>query len=353
MPQKNLLEYTLPDLETWFTEELGEPKFRALQVWQWIWQKLARNFEAMTNVSVKLREKLAAIAEISWPEIVSKTRSEDGTTKFLLRFEDGMQAETVLIPAENRTGEIRWSQCLSTQVGCPMACSFCATGQMGFKRNMTMGEILGQILVGRDYLNDRRPAWPVLRNLVFMGMGEPLLNSTALLAALRSLNDERGLNFSPRRITVSTCGIKNGLAELGESGLAYLAISLHAPNQELRQKLMPRASLWPLEDMIATLATYPLKAREKITFEYLLLGGVNDSPKHARELIKLIRPLKAKLNLIIYNPVPGLPYQAPEPAAIEAFQHELWQTGITAILRKSRGADIAAACGQLANAEPA
>lgn len=352
MAKINLLEYTLPEIESWFTDELHEPKFRAVQVWQWIWQKLARDFECMTNVSRKLREQLSSLAEIRWPKIVSTATARDGTTKFLLAFEDGLEAETVLIPAENRAGETRWAQCLSTQIGCPMACSFCATGQMGYKRNMTMGEILGQILVGRDYLDDRRPAWPMLRNLVFMGMGEPLLNRGALMPGLRMLHDERGLNFSPRRITVSTCGHKEGLAELGESGLAYLAISLHAPNQELRQKLMPKASQWPLEEMIATLRNYPLKARERITFEYLLLGGVNDSPDQAAELVRLISPLKAKLNLILYNPVPHLPYRAPAPDAVEAFQQVLWKTDITAILRKSRGADIAAACGQLAIREP-
>lgn len=346
--KKNLLEYTLPQLESWFCEELGEPRFRAVQVWQWIWQKLARNFAEMTNVSRKLRERLAELAEIRWPEIAARKRAEDGTVKFLLAFQDGKQAESVLIPSENRAGEIRWSQCLSTQIGCPMACSFCATGQMGLCRNMSMGEILGQILIGRDYLNDRRPDFPVLRNLVFMGMGEPLLNLDALMPALRSLHDERGLNFSPRRITVSTCGIETGLKELGESGLAFLAVSLHAPNQALRERLMPRAARWPLDDMVESLARYPLKTRERITFEYLLLGGVNDSPAHARELIKLIRPLKAKLNLIVYNQVEGSPYKAPTPGAVEAFQKELWKTDMTAILRKSRGASIAAACGQLA-----
>lgn len=348
----NLLNYTLPELENWFTIELGEPKFRAIQVWQWIWQKLARNFDCMTNVSKSLRSKLIELAEIRWPQVAASERAEDGTTKFLLEFADGLKAETVLIPAENRVGEIRWSQCLSTQIGCPMACSFCATGQMGFRRNMSMGEILGQVLIGRDYLNDRRPDWPVLRNLVFMGMGEPLLNLDNLMPALQSLHDERGLNFSPRRITVSTCGLKVGLEKLGESGLAYLAISLHAPDQELRAQIMPKASKWPLQEMVAALASYPLKARERITFEYLLLGGVNDSPAQAEKLVRLIRPLKAKLNLIVYNPVPGLPYKTPTPEAVEAFQQVLWNTDITTILRKSRGASIAAACGQLAVKEP-
>lgn len=343
----NLLEMPLARLEAWFQEELGEPRYRALQVWQWVWQRLARDFDCMSNVSKKLRERLSGLAEIRWPEVAARQNGSDGTIKLLLTFADGCQAETVLIPAENRAGLIRWSQCLSSQVGCRMGCKFCATGRMGLKRNMSMGEILGQVLVGRELLSDRRPDLPVLRNLVFMGMGEPLLNLGALMPSLECLHEEHGLNFSPRRITVSTCGLEKGLKILGESGLAYLAVSLHAPDQALREKIMPAAASWPLERMIASLASYPLKTRERITFEYLLLGGVNDSPAHARQLVKLISPLKAKLNLIVYNPVPGLPFQAPMPEAIEAFQKVLWDTNLTAILRKSRGADIAAACGQL------
>lgn len=351
--QINLIDFTLPELEVWFAAELGEPSFRARQVWQWLWQKLARDFASMTNVSQKLRQKLAQIARITWPEIAAAQTSSDGSQKLLLRLADGALIETVLLPAESRSGSIRWAQCLSTQVGCPMACAFCATGQMGLQRNLTRAEILGQVLIGRAQLNDIRPDWPILRNLVFMGMGEPLLNLQSLLPALQDLQSDIGLNFSPRRITVSTCGIEKGLEQLGKSGLAFLAISLHAPNQQLRQQLMPRAAGWPLENMLAALASYPLKTRERITFEYLLLGGVNDQPEHARQLAKLLAPLKAKLNLIVYNPVPGQSFRKPETKAIEAFQKILWNKNITATLRKSRGADIAAACGQLKAIVPA
>jgi len=345
--QINLLDFTLPQMEAWFGEVLGEPAFRARQVWQWIWQRLARDFDSMTNVSQKLRQHLAEIAAIDWPQTVHTQTSADGTKKLLLRMRDGAHVETVLIPATGRSGEIRWAQCLSTQVGCPMACAFCATGQMGWQRNLTQGEILAQILVGRETLEDRRPDWPILRNLVFMGMGEPLLNLGSLLPALECLQSDIGLNFSPRRITVSTCGIEKGLEKLGQSGLAFLAISLHAPTQELRKKIMPRAAAWPLDEMLAALARYPLKTRERITFEYLLLNGVNDKPEHARQLARLLAPLKAKLNLIVYNPVPGQPFQAPTTESVTAFQKILWDKNITAILRKSRGPDIAAACGQL------
>lgn len=342
----NLLELSRPQLATWL-QELGESKFRADQVYQWIWQKLARDFDSMTNVSKKLREKLARLARIQWPDIAAEQTAADGTQKLLLRLQDGQTIETVLIPAENRDGGLRWSQCLSTQAGCTMGCAFCATGQMGFIRNLTPGEILAQVLIGRERLQDFRADRPILRNLVFMGMGEPLLNLKSLMPALRGLQDDFGLNFSPRRITVSTCGIEHGLKTLGDSGLAFLAISLHAPNQELREKIMPKAARWQLYDMLQSLAAYPLKNRERITFEYLLLGGVNDRSEHARQLARLLAPLKAKLNLIVYNPVPGQPFAAPEPEAVEAFQKILWQKNITAILRKSRGADISAACGQL------
>lgn len=343
----NLLDLTLPELTDWMQAELGEPRFRAVQVWQWIWQRMARSFEEMSNVSKVCRARLAECARIDWPEVSRVQESRDGTTKFLLRLEDGAEVETVLIPSESRDGNRRWTQCLSSQVGCAMGCTFCSTGGMGFERNMSMGEILGQILVARTHLGDNRPDWPILRNLVFMGMGEPLLNLREVMRALQSLNDDRGLNFSPRRITVSTCGIEKGLRELGESGLAFLAVSLHAPNQALRERIMPKAARWPLNELLAALKSYPLKTRERITFEYLLLGGVNDGPEHARELARVVSEIKGKLNLIVYNPAENAPYEAPSPERVLAFEKMLWDRNITAIVRKSKGQDIKAACGQL------
>ncbi len=186
---------------------------------------------------------------------------------------------------------------------------------------------------------------------MFMGMGEPLLNMKNMLNSLHSLNDDHGLNFSPRRITVSTCGIEKGLKELGESGLAYLAISLHAPNQSLRERIMPRAARWPLDKLMGALASYPLKTRERITFEYLLLGGVNDSLEHAQELVRLVSKVRGKLNLIVYNPVDSAPYAAPRSEKVLAFEQYLWDRNITAIIRKSKGQDINAACGQLKAAQ--
>jgi len=343
----DILNLTFPELEAFMRNTLGEPRFRAAQVWQWLWQKMARDFEEMTNVSKSARRRLAETAVIRWPELRRIEKSADGTEKFLLSLHDGALVETVLIPSVSRDGATRNAQCLSCQVGCAMGCSFCATGGQGFERNMSMGEILGQVLIARKHLGDLRPDQPKLRNLVFMGMGEPLLNLRELMRSLETLNDKHGLCFSPRRISVSTCGIEKGLRELGDSGLAFLAVSLHAPNQELRARIMPKAAHWPLDDLLRALSEYPLKTRERITFEYLLLGGVNDGQEHARELVRLLSRIKAKLNLIVYNPTPDSPYATPSPERVLAFEKILWDKGVTAIVRKSKGQDIHAACGQL------
>ena len=343
----DILNLTFPELERFIVEDLGQPKFRAAQVWQWIWQKHATSFDAMTDVSKQLRAKLAEVAEIVLPEIVTVQTSCDGTEKLLLRLRDGALVETVILPSTGQDGSVRIAQCVSSQIGCAMGCTFCSTGTMGFIRNMTAGEILSQVLVARMRLGDNRIDHPIIRNLVFMGMGEPLLNLKNVMRALESLNNDKGLNFSPRRITVSTCGIEKGLRELGESGLAYLAVSLHAPTQELRARIMPKAARWPLEDLLQALKSYPLKTRERITFEYLLLGGVNDGLEQARQLARVVSDVKGKLNLIVYNPSEGDPYKAPSPERVLAFEQYLWDRNITAIIRKSKGQDIKAACGQL------
>ena len=343
----NLNNYTFAELENFVIDELKLPKFRTNQIWQWIWAKNVIDFESMTDVSKETRKILAKKAYLFRPEIIKVQKSKDGTIKFLLRLEDGECVESVLIPSVAREGKGRMTQCLSTQVGCAMACTFCSTGDMGFTRNMTMGEIVGQVQAARAYLNDDRPERPVIRNLVYMGMGEPLLNFENLMNSLRTLHNRKGLAFSSRRITVSTCGIKTGLLELGESNLAYLAVSLHAPNQELREKLMPKAAQWHLDDLLNTLEAYPLTTRERMTLEYLIIGGVNDSQEHAKELIRVCSRLKAKLNLIPYNNTPNSPFKAPTPQNLLAFEKTLWAKKITAIIRKSKGQDIDAACGQL------
>ncbi len=343
----DILNLSFEQLSTFVTGTMGDSAFRAKQIWEWLWHRRAKTFAEMTVLSQKNRQFLEQVAEIRWPSVVDVQSSKDGTVKFLLALADGQQVETVLIPSVSKDGQERFTQCLSCQVGCAMGCTFCSTGSMGFVRNMSMGEILGQVLVARDYLKDSLDR-PRLRNLVFMGMGEPLLNFTEVMRSLNSLNDARGLAFSARRITVSTCGIKAGLEELGQSGLAFLAVSLHAPNQALREQIMPKAARWPLDELIKTLRNYPLHTRERLTFEYLLLGGLNDSPEHARELAKLMSHIKGKLNLIAYNPAEGAIYKAPKYDDILAFEKILWAKGITATLRKSKGQDIDAACGQLA-----
>ena len=342
----DILNLTYPELREFITVTLAEKPFRADQVWQWIWQRGVKNFDEMSNVTKELRGRLAERCFIFRPEIVKRSDSADGTIKLLLRLGDGELIETVLIPSESRSGELRMTQCLSCQVGCAMGCTFCSTGDMGFTRNLSQSEILGQVLLGREILGDTINR-EILRNLVFMGMGEPLLNFGEVMRSLETLSSEQGLNFSRRRITVSTCGIEKGLLELGESGLAYLAISLHAPDQALRAQIMPIAARWPLEEMLAALEGYSLGARERITFEYLLLGGVNDSLPQARALARITNRLGAKINLIAYNPAAGSPYRAPTPEQLLAFEQELWKHGVIAILRKSKGQDIDAACGQL------
>ena len=344
---RNILDYTLSELQTLFQEEFHEPRFRANQVWQWLWQKLARDFSCMSDVSQKTRAFLAEAFTIDYPEIIQVQQSADETKKLLLEYSDGARIETVLIPSADHSGKIRWSQCLSSQVGCPMGCTFCATGTMGFERNLTVSEIAAQVLIAREFLNDVRTDHPIIRNLVFMGMGEPLLNLDNLLKALSILNDPKGCAFSPRRITVSTCGIKNGLERLGNSELCYLAISLHAADQSTRARIMPRAASLDLEDLLDLVSHYPLKKRERITFEYLLLDNVNDSLDDARRLAKIVKQIKGKLNLIVFNPSKNLPYAAPSEEKVLAFEKELWKANVVAIRRQSKGADIAAACGQL------
>jgi 23S rRNA (adenine2503-C2)-methyltransferase len=336
----NLLDLTYDELKSFVADDLKQARFRTDQIWQWIWQKGCADFEQMTNMGKELRALLAERAFIFHPSIDRAQVSRDGTVKLLLRLHDGKLVETVLIPFNGR-----YSQCLSTQVGCAMACTFCNTGQLGFERNLTMGEILGQVLVGRKYLADNN--LDPLRNLVFMGMGEPLLNLDNLLRALETLPSTKGLNISWRRSIVSTVGFPEQLRTLGETELALPAISLHAPTQELREQIMPKAARVHLDDLMRCLNEFPLRPRERITFEYLLLQGVNDSLKHADQLAKLVDPKRMKVNLIAYNATEGLPYKAPDREQVEAFEKRLWKHGVTAFIRRSMGADIMAACGQL------
>jgi 23S rRNA (adenine2503-C2)-methyltransferase len=347
-PKTDLLNLTRPELEAFVTDELRQPRFRTDQLWHWLWHRGAAGFAEMTNLSRELKTLLDERAAIVRPEPEVVRTSRDGTIKLLLRLGDGEKVETVLIPMAGH-----YTQCLSTQVGCAMACTFCSTGELGLTRNMTAGEILGQILVARAHIaaNGLEP----LKNLVFMGMGEPLMNLPELLRALEILGSPEGISISPRRSTVSSVGIPAGLKILGDSGLAVPAISLHAPTQELRERLMPKAArIAPLEELLACLDRYPLKQRERVTYEYILLGGVNDTLQHARQLVKILGQRRCKVNLIGYNPPPPealggrpAPYRAPQESDVLAFENYLRSKRITTFLRRSMGQDIGAACGQL------
>ncbi|MCF8038097.1 MAG: 23S rRNA (adenine(2503)-C(2))-methyltransferase RlmN [Desulfohalobiaceae bacterium] len=337
----NILDCSFAEFQS-SIQELGESPFRADQIWQWIWQKRCADFSEMTNISKGLREKLGSIYSLHRPVVQVVKKSRDGTIKFLLRLEDGELIETVLIPEKDH-----YTQCISSQVGCALGCSFCSTAQMGLKRNMSSGEILGQVLVGLNYLDREKSSLP-LRNIVYMGMGEPLLNWPRVRQSLEVLRDPRGLNFSYRRVTLSTVGIPGKLEEFAATGLASLAVSLHAPDQELRSRIMPKASaLVSVDQLIDILTSLPLRPRQRITVEYVLIGGVNDEIKQARELNRLLSHLKAKINLIALNPAPEIDYLRPDQERILAFERYLWDKGQTVHLRKGKGCDIEAACGQL------
>lgn len=321
---------------------LGQPAFRTTQVWQWVWQKRCRDFSQMTNVCKDLRTCLDQAYSLDLPRLSALTTSRDGTVKGLLSLVDGSHVEWVLIPDRDH-----YTLCLSTQAGCPLACSFCSTGQMGFERNLTAGEILSQVLVAHETLENTHSSWP-LRNIVFMGMGEPLLNWPQVEKSLHILRDPLGLGFSHRRVTVSSVGIPGVLEEFAHTGLASLAVSLHAPTQDLRKKIMPKAArMLPLPELVSRLQNLPLKPRQRITIEYILLAGINDSLEQAKDLNRLLSRLKCKINLISFNPAPDLPYAAPDPEVVLRFERFLWSKGQTVTLRKSKGQDIQAACGQL------
>lgn len=339
---RDLLTLDLPGLEA-FVRTLGQPPYRAAQLWQWIWQKGVFDFQHMSNLPKGLRCRLTETAVVLLPEILCSQASTDGTFKLLLQFADTERIESVLIPERSH-----YTLCLSTQVGCALGCRFCATGAMGFTRNLSAAEILAQVLLSRRFLEERDIALP-LRNVVYMGMGEPLLNLENVLHSLRVLTDSAGLDFSTRRVTVSTVGIPAGLPRLGASGLCSLAVSLHAPEQGLRARLMPKAASVHLDELMAALDAYPLRPRQRITYEYIMLDGVNDSLEQAKGLVRLLAPRKAKVNLIAFNPgvAPVAAFKASPMERIEAFERYLREKKVTVILRKSKGQDIHAACGQL------
>jgi 23S rRNA (adenine2503-C2)-methyltransferase len=326
------------DLEALF-RGAAIPAFHARQVFRWIHKRGVTEFEAMTDLSRDLRAQLASRFTIDTPTLVGRDVSADGTQKFLFQLADGRRIESVFIPDTPAM-----TFCISTQVGCAMACGFCLTGRMGFVRNLTPGEIVGQVrvLAKELHLLDGR------FNIVLMGMGEPLHNYDAVMAALRILNDDQGLAIHPRRITLSTVGLVPAIDRLTREPLMpNLAISLHATTDAQRQTIVPINRKYPLEELIAACRRVPLKRRNRITFEYVLLDRVNDTPSDARRLVALLADVKAKVNLIPLNAAPGIPFERPSDDRVDAFAKILAEHGMTVSVRKSRGRDIRAACGQL------
>jgi 23S rRNA (adenine2503-C2)-methyltransferase len=319
--------------------ELGYPRFHAGQIFRWIYRRGVTNAEDMTDLPRELRAALAARFQLTTPTLVQRERSIDGTEKFVLRLADGRTIESVFIPDTPAM-----TFCISTQVGCAMACSFCLTGKMGLVRNLTAGEIVGQVRVLVDALAMRDTAF----NIVLMGMGEPLHNYDETMKALRILADGQGFNLPPRRVTLSTVGLLPALERLAnEEVMPNLAISLHAPTDAQRGALVPINRKYGVAEIIAACKRFPLKKRSRITFEYVLLAGVNDSADDARRLARLLVGMKAKVNVIPLNAAAGIPYERPSDEAIDRFARTLAEHGITVSVRTSRGRDIRAACGQL------
>lgn len=329
--------------------EIGEPErqrpMRARQLFHWIYHRGASSFAAMTTLPSSLREALADRWSVARPEVAAQQRSADGTWKWLLRFADGQEVEAVFIPEDDRG-----ALCVSTQVGCSLTCSFCHTGTMPLVRNLGAAEIAAQMLVARDALGE----WPTARegrlftNVVVMGMGEPLLNYDNLVASLRLAMDEQGLSLSRRRITVSTSGVVPRIDALGADLAVGLAVSLHAVRDDLRNELVPLNRKWNIAALLDACRRYP--ARRQITFEYVMLQGVNDSDADARELVRLLRGIPAKVNLIPFNPWPGAPFACSSNNRIRAFARIVEEAGYASPVRTPRGRDILAACGQLKTA---
>jgi len=324
---------------------LGEKPYRARQIFRWLHQKGAATLDEMSDLPAALRERIAAQVPLSALERADERRSSDGTIKWTWRTGDGKLVESVYMPEPGRK-----TLCVSTQAGCAVGCTFCMTGTMGLSRNLTSGEIVDQVSRANRRLlelGEGAPPRP-LTNLVFMGMGEPLHNYDNVKAALEVLLSEDGPNFSNRHVTVSTAGIVPEMRRFGEETDVKLAVSLNATTDEVRTALMPLNRRWPLRDLLAACRSFPMKKGRRITFEYVLLGGVNDSDEDAVRLSRLVKGIPAKVNLIPYNENPGLGFRAPVPGRVEAFRDRLVLANVTAVVRRSRGGDIAAACGQLA-----
>ncbi len=332
----NLLDLEVRQVEA-LVRDLGQKPFHGRNLFKWIHKHGVLDFEAMTDVPKGLRAQLAERVGVSLPEVVFEQPSWDGTRKWVMELADGQRIETVFIPDGHRT-----TICVSSQVGCALDCSFCSTARQGFNRNLSVGEIIGQVWHATRVLG-RPPS-----NVVLMGMGEPLANFDAVVSAMAIMQDDLAYGLSKYRVTLSTSGIVPALRRLAEVSDVSLAVSLHAPDNALRDQLVPVNRKYPLEELVPACRDFIAgDKRRKITWEYVMLDGVNDSDRHAKALIRLLQGVPSKLNLIPFNPFPGSPYRTSSPERIEAFRQRLLRSGIMAIRRKTRGDDIDAACGQL------
>ncbi len=339
----NLLDFDQPKLAAFFAE-LGEKPFRAKQLMRWMHHFGVNDFGQMTDVAKTLREKLAQVAEIRAPEVKLEQISEDGTRKWLIDVGAGNGVETVFIPEDDRG-----TLCVSSQVGCALECTFCSTGRQGFNRNLAVSEIIGQLwlankALGRDPKGDR-----IISNVVMMGMGEPLANFDNVVTALNIMLDDSAYGLSRRRVTVSTSGLVPAMDRLRDECPVALAVSLHAPNDAIRDVIVPINKKYPLSELMAACHRYLEKApRDFVTFEYVMLDGVNDTVEHAKQLLQLVKDVPCKFNLIPFNPFPNSGYLTSRPESIRRFRDVLMQAGYVVTTRKTRGEDIDAACGQLA-----
>lgn len=357
--KQNLLDFDAAGLTSWFAG-MGEKPFRAKQVLRWLHQFGEDDFERMSDVARSLRARLADVSEVRLPQVLRDSTAADGTRKWLLDVGNGNAVECVFIPEENRG-----TLCISTQAGCALECAFCSTGRQGFNRNLTTGEIIGQLWWAKNALGDFRDSGSgeasrriaeadfsadrIISNVVLMGMGEPLANFENVVSALRLMLDDNAYGLSRRRVTVSTSGILPAMDRLSDECPVALAVSLHAPNDGLRDRLVPINRKYPLAELMATCRRYLDKApRDFITFEYVMLDGVNDTEEHARELVRLVRDVPCKFNLIPFNPFPDSGFKRSPSMRVRRFAEILMQAHIVTTTRKTRGEDIDAACGQLA-----
>ena len=340
--KRDIRKLTLDELKTFFVEK-GEKAFRAQQVYEWLWKKSAKDFNQMTNLSVQTREMLNEHFTINYIRVDNMQRSEDGTIKNAVKLYDDLVVESVLIPTKDRI-----TACVSSQVGCSLDCKFCATARLKRMRNLSPDEIYDQVVAIKQQaeLFFNRP----LTNIVFMGMGEPLLNYANVIEAINKITSPEGLNMASKRITLSTVGIAKMIKKMADDGVKFnLAVSLHDAINETRSAIMPINETNPLEELAEALKYWYKKTKRKVTYEYVVWKGINDTPEHVQALVKFCKYIPCKVNLIEYNPIDDGEFQQASPEAIQLYQTTLEKNGIIARIRKSRGKDIDAACGQLAN----